>query len=304
MAKTYQANHFTGQQLDEHMSKVLNKSFAGQGLTIDGEGILHNTAPGYGTLLKSYTHTSNKEVHPEAVDVDTGYFTATAHGLVQNQMVFVAVNAPYHLSKPYQLLPKGLQIGVIPSRIISRYYVQVIDENTFGISTARDGTVLTYTASSTMDLTKFHFEEYKTSTITLDGLPNLTEALAVIEGRTAGACRYVEPSGFISNGGYYGFANYDDFTNTATNMGDTWIGYNCGWGSVYSTIEFKYIGERHLLQTKTEDTLCFGEDNVGQAFHNRTYLHRPMNTDSFTQIKFYMYFAMFNGTTIRIYGKA
>ncbi len=311
MTKTYQANYFTGQQLDEHMKKVLDKSIAGAGLTMDEQGVLHCSAPGYGKLLKSYTHSTNKEAHPTAVDLATGYFTAQAHGLTENQLVFVAIHEPYHLSKPYQYLPGGLLIGEVQSRMVQRYYTRVIDENTFALSTAKSGEILTYTENSTMDLTKFHIEVYTSTEVVLDGLPDLTEALIVVEGRTAGACRMILPDGYINDVNKYGVANFDDTVNpntptilSASAYGDSYIGYNGGWGSVHSEIEFKYIGHRHLLMTKTEDTLCFDTDNKGAAFHTRTYMHRAMEADTFNEITLNTFFAPFNGLKIELYAKS
>lgn len=310
MANTYQANYFTGQQLDEHMKKVLDKSIAGAGLTMDDQGVLHSKTPGYGTLLKSYTHSTNKEVHPTAVDITTGYFTAPAHGLPENQLVFVAIHEPYQLHMPYQYLPGGLLIGEVQSRQVQRYYTRVIDENTFALSTSKSGEIITYTENSTMDLTKFHIEAYTTTEIVMDGLPDLTEALIVVEGRTAGACRMILPGGYIDNINKYGVAIFDDTVNPATPTllsasayGDSYIGYNGGWGGVHSEIELKYIGHRHLLMTKTEDTLCFDTDNKGAAFHNRTYMHRAMETDTFNQITLKTFFAPFNGLTVNVYAK-
>lgn len=304
MANTYQANYFTGQQLDDHMAKVLDKSFAGQGLELDENGVLHNTTPGYGVLVKTYVHTINKEAHPEAIDLTTGYFTVPSHGFTDNQKVFAAVNEPYHLSQPYQYLPKGLLLGGVPSRTAQIYYIRLIDSNTFGLSTEKDGTIQTYTQRSTMDLTKFHFEQYRQIALKLDGLPDLTDALIVIEGRYAHACRFVETNGRINDSGYYGFVEFDDNNDPGSRLGDSWIGAQGGWGSVYATIEFKRIGANHLLQTKIEDTLCFTENNMGTAYHSRSYIHRAMETGTFNEIQLHTYNALFNGTTVRVYAKA
>lgn len=262
-------------------------------------------------LLKSYTHTTNKEVYPTAVDISTGYFTAESHGLTENQLVFVAIHEPYQLTMPYQYLPGGLLLGGVQARQVQRYYTHVIDENTFALATAKSGEIITYTENSTMDLTKFHIEVYTTTEVVMDGLPDLTEALMVVEGRTAGACRMILPGGYIDNVNKYGVAVFDDTVNpdtpstlSASAYGDSYIGYNGGWGGVYSEIEFKYIGYRHLLMTKTEDTLCFDTENHGKAFHNRTYMHRAMEADTFNQITLKTFFAPFNGLTIKLYGIA
>ncbi len=195
MARTYQAKNFTGQQLDDHMGKILSKSFAGHGLRIDEQGTLHATGPGYGRLVYSYVHQSNKEVHPQGINLATGEFTATAHGLENNVQVFVAMHAPHHLIATYDYLPGGLLLGQSTGsgKNSQYYYVKVVDANTFTLSKTSGGATEVFTEVSTMDLSKFHFEVYKQQNIDIKNLPNLKELLVVIKGRMSCGYRYCIP---------------------------------------------------------------------------------------------------------------
>ena len=304
MANTYQATKFTGEQLDNFMGKVLDKSIAGRGLTMDEDGAMHCIAPNYWKLAYTYTHKRNFEVHPTALNLETGEFTAPAHGLSSGQMLFVAVDEPYHMLAPYDFLPGGLTIGNQASlRVLNRYSATVVDANTFKITAVGQTEPMTFTEVSTMDLSKFHFEEWVTSDIMITDLPDLTEALLVIQGRVASSYKYVLPNNYMNYGSKIGFTNFDNYSGSADNSGASYIGYRSGWGGVYTTIEIKFIGDKHLLQSKVEDTHCFSPENVGYAYHNRTYTHRSMKENFFNQISFEDGGCFFNGSTIKIYIK-
>ena len=101
MAKTYQAEHFTGAQLDTIMHKVISGEIAGRGLEIDSLGNLHCSVPGYSKKVFSYTHTSNAQVQPTELDVATGIFTAPAHAMAEGKKVVVAM----HLLRRRQKAP-------------------------------------------------------------------------------------------------------------------------------------------------------------------------------------------------------
>lgn len=304
MSKTYQANYFTAEQLDSFMQKVQDKTLAGRGLSMDDDGVMHSKASGYWNLLHKYTHTANKELHPEAINLETGEITVTAHGLAGGELVFVAVHEPYHVTTPYDYLPGGLIIGSPTTlRMLTRYLVQRVDDNTFKIADRSTLEALTYTEVATMDLTKFHFEVWEERDVVIGDLPDLTEALMVIKGRVATSYNYIVPTGRIDYVDMQGIAHFDNYSGSASNKGNTLLGYRAGWGAMYATIEMKYVGHGHLLQFKEEDTVCFSSTNKASAFHNRTYAHRTMEGDTFNEIKFYDGGCFINGATVEVYGK-
>ena len=304
MSNTYQAKHFTAEQLDNFMHKVQDKSLAGRGLSMDDEGAINCVAPNYWKLIHTYTHTDNYEVYPEAVDLATGEFTAKEHGLATGQMVFVAVHEPYHMLAPYDFLPGGLVIGSATGlRALTRYRVSVVDEDTFTLISTSTNAVVTYTEVATMDLTKFHFEVWVSKDFVIGDLPELTEAKLVIKGRIATSYKYITPNGRIDYAGKQGFANFDNYSGSASANGDSSLGYRAGWGAMYTTIELKYIGPKHLLQTKYEDTHCFSPENKASAYHNRTYSHRSMENDTFHEISFWDGGCFFNGSTVEVFVK-
>lgn len=304
MAKIYQANHFTGQQLDEFMGKVLDKSFAGQGLELDDSGVLHNTIPGYGTLLYSYVHTANKEVYVQNLDLATGVFTSSDHGLSANTQVFAVLHPPYHVGTPYNYLPGGLSLGKQGSNSAKKYYVNVVDENSFTLSETSGGAVVTFTEVSTMDLTKFHFEVFQRMELTVQDLPPFDACLVVICGRVSEYFRYFRPTPTQLISGKMGFANYD-----AANGGDVYgsvgLGNMGGFGSLYAEIECRVLQPGQVLMKINEDLLSFDATNVAKAYHNRKYVHVYLEADAMTGVKFTASSGgqFINGTTVKIYAK-
>lgn len=305
MANTYQANNFTGKQLDDFMGKVLDKSLAGQGLVFDDRGVMHASNPNYGKKIFSYTHTSNQEVHPIGVNLATGEFTAQAHGLTNGTVVVAVVNEPYHVGYPYRYLPGGLLLGQTngSGRISQYYYVSVVDENTFTLSTTNGGATVTFTEVSTMDLSKFHFEVHKKMDLVIRDLPNLKELLVVIKGRMSMGYRYCMPHDErASESGKLGVVAFDSSTS-ADQWGSLWLGNTGGWNSAYIEVEMKFVEDRHVLVIADQDYLSFKSNSeIPVAFHVRGYLHIYMNRDDMTSIGI-TDGAFINGSTVEVYSK-
>lgn len=303
MAKIYQANHFTGKQLDDFMNKVLDKSFAGQGLQLDTAGVLHALAPNYGKLLYSYTHTSNYEVHPESVNLATGEFVATAHGLTTGDAVYAVVQAPYHLYKPYEYLPGGLMLGpTAGGGSGQRYYVNVVDEDTFTLSTASGGAAVTYTEVNTMDLTKFHFEKFVWKSIVISDLPQSKELLLVCKGRLINFYRYIIPNNVDITAGTVGEVAFDSYTY-CDGYSSIRLGAQGGWGSLYAMAEIKLLEDKHLALMVNEDSMSFRSDNRAVAFHSRKYFHFYATNDYFDKITLQNDGMLANGSTLEVYAK-
>lgn len=302
MAKTYQAKHFTGQQLDDFMESVLGGQFAGRGLEIDGQGIMHVSSPAYGNLIYSYVHQANKEVHPEGVNLTTGQWTAKGHGLTQNQQVFVAIHPPYHIIKSYDQLPGGLLLGPANGGGLNaqKYYVNVVDADTFTLSETSGGAVKTYTEVATMDLSRFHFEVFVQQPITIDNLPDLTELLVVIKGRVSNGYRYIRTDGRASLSGKIPVVQYDHAY--VDSYGSMYIGNGGGWGSLYATVEMQFVEDKHLMLTFNVDTVCHKTDGMPIARHERAYVHYYMTVDAIKAV--YLQQGQFmNGTTVEVYTK-
>lgn len=304
MANTYQANNFTGKQLDDFMGKVLDKSLAGQGLVIDDQGVMHASNPNYGKKIYSYTHSSNQEVHPIGVNLATGEFTAQSHGLTDGVQVYAVVNAPYHVFYPYRYLPGGLLLGPANGGDLyaQYYYVKVVDENTFSLSTSAGGETVTFTEVSTMDLSKFYFEVYNTAHLRITNLPNLKELLVVIKGRMPKGYRYCRPLEHSNESGKLGIVSFDSST-WVDPWGSFWLGATGGWNSAYVEVEMKFIEERHLLTIAEQDYLSFKSDSeIPVATHTRGYMHNYMSRDDMTGIEL-KDGAFANGTTVEVYSK-
>lgn len=302
MAKTYQASNFTGKQLDDFMGKIISKDFAGNGLALDDDGVLHNTKPGYGTLIYSYTHAANREIHAEALDLATGVFTSTGHELTSNQTVFVAVHAPYHLGKPYDCLPGGLILGNPTGNNAKQYYVNVVDENSFTISEKSGEAAVTFTSVSGMDLSKFHFECKESQKVALSNLPDFDACKVVINGRIGTVYRYVVPSPSVKYSGKMGGAGYDCFSASYQSeiYGGVHLGASGGHGSELAEMEIRMIRPGHILIKTNEDVLAYDQTNAAKAQHNRKYTHWNTNATAINKITFDEG-QFFNGTTVEVY---
>lgn len=258
----------------------------------------------YPNLVYRYEHTSNKEIHVSAIDLATGVFTSEAHGLTSGKELLVAVHEPYHLINPYNYLPGGLKMG--PNNGTGEwgqsYYANVIDENTFTLSTSSGGEVVTFTEVSTMDLTRFHFEVRAWNDFTFSNLPQSTELLVVIKGRTLRGYRYIRPNYTASASGKVGGKSLDSDTYY-DGYGSTHLGSAGGWGSIYATVEIKFVGQRHLLMSSKQDTMAFKPDNYPVVGHVRKFIHYYMSQDYFDKIYFQTDGMFANGTTVEVYSK-
>ncbi len=302
MAKTYQANNFTGKQLDDFMGKVLTGDFAGNGLVIDESGVMHNLNSGFGNLVYSYTHTANKEVHPLGVNLATGTFTAAGHGLSADQAVFVAVHTPYHLGTPYSYLPGGLLLGTVGSGAAKKYYVNVVDENSFTLSESVGGAVVTFTEVSTMDLTKFHFECVKQFDLRINDLPEFDAALLVINGRTASTYRYVFAKPYQYYAAKMGVLSLD-VNGTTEEYGSNYIGHSGGWGSIHVEARVRILEPGHALMDTYCDTSSCDANNKFKVYHSRRFHHTQPQGDTFNAFTIDSGGQFYNGTTVEVYTK-
>ena len=308
MTKTYQAKHFTGEQLDEHMNKVLTKEIAGRGLEIDQDGIMHSTVPGYSTLRYSYEHQGNKEVHATAVNISSGVFTAPGHGFVENDVVVVTLDYPYNLAMPYSILTGGLLLAANYSSNVDsaqKYYVMVVDADNFQLSLTSGGEPITLKAVSTMDLTKFHFEQVPIDMELEFSELNCKECLILVKGKILNSFRYARPTNIITygaNGGNKtGGVAYDVVFGA-----DTWgscklgvIGYNY----MYATLEYKVLDHQQACQVNNIDYIVYSETSMPNYRHNRQYYHMNLTSDIIEGIKLHgdYHGGFFNGTKVEVY---
>lgn len=292
MAKTYQANNFTGEQLDDFMGKYVQRTLVGTGMSIDSEGVLHSNTRECTKLLYSYTHTRNIEVHPTAVDLTTGVWTSEGHGLAQDNVVFISVHLPYNVRSPYQYLPGGLLLGSVGGTS-TNYYVNIVDDNHFTLSTTQGGEALTYTEVATMDLSKFHMEKivrvgsYNDFVIT--DLPKSRDLLLVLNGRINYRYRYF-------------------FLRSGTAEASRWepaLGSPNGWCSYQIYLEYHMLEDRHVVQSHKIDAIVFSDANVATVTNvtERSTQHYIMPDDYIDGFRFHNGGGFYNGTTLEVYGK-
>ncbi|MBQ7379384.1 MAG: hypothetical protein IJW70_06840 [Clostridia bacterium] len=298
MAKTYQAQNFTGQQLDDFVGKYLDGTLAGTGLSLDEQGVMHNTSRECNKLIYSYTHTGNQEVHPTAVDIATGVFTAQGHGLTANQEVFVAVHPPYHIGTPYDCLPGGLEMIGTKTK---GYFVNVIDENTFSLSATSGAEAMTYTEVSTMDLSQFHFEGREWNNFYIGDFPQSDAYHMIIKGRVSNSYRYIHPSNRVYYATKTGGKGYDGaYVDT---YGSVHLGENGGWGYIKADVYFEFLEPRHVFQITETDTVAYDNTNWPTYTHARAYNHWRLDSDSIVSFYFGHGGQFYNGTTIEIYAR-
>ena len=308
MTKTYQAEHFTGKQLDDFMHKVQSGDLAGRGLEIDRNGVMHSTVPGYSTLRYTYEHSGNKEIHVTAVDNSTGTFTSAAHGLAQNDIVVATVHYPYNIAMPFDYLPKGLKLCVLYNSVTDsaqKYYVQVVDENTFKLSLEADGDAVIFSTNNKMDVSKFHFEQVPTGMeLEIAGL-DCKECLVVVRGKILNSFRFVRPTNMIPYGTGLGVrtggVSFDSFTASDT-YGSCNLG-TAGYNFSYSTLEFKVMEHNQVYQVNNHDYAVYADLNIPYYKHERQYYHMNLTSDVIEGIKMYGDRAggFFNGTKVEVY---
>ena len=215
MAKTYQAKHFTGAQLDDLMQKVSSGDIAGRGLEFDSNGNLSCSVPGYSKKIYSYTHTGNFQVQPTELDLATGIFTAPAHGLASWVSVVVTMNDSYYVGAPYDYLPVGLSLGTVSNTATAtQYFLNKVDEDHVALSETFNGAYLTFTEPAALDVSKFHFEEVAglSQELTIENL-DLQECLIVVKGKIMNSFRWVHPTNRLvfgtGFGSHMGAQSYD-----------------------------------------------------------------------------------------------
>lgn len=140
---------------------------------------LNNIRQYLDTPVASYTHTANKEVAVSAVDIDTGVFTSTAHGLANGNQIYPIINLDAGMIYPINVYPTGLTMA-----IYTGYYVVGKTDDTFQISATSGGAAITFTANVNMDLTKWHFENSNGAAVNLTNIPSLKKCKLVIRGRS------------------------------------------------------------------------------------------------------------------------
>lgn len=316
MAKTYQAQHFTGEQLDTFMKMVNDGSIVGRGMEIDENGVLQCTVPGYTKRVFSYTHTGNLEVHPTALDCATGVFTAPGHGLELNTVLIATLHHPYNLGNPYDYLPSGLSLGGTGNfETATKYYAQPIDEDTFTLSSnwgypgmeGNEPTLVTFTERNTMDLSKWHFEEVKRCDFEIAEL-DLRECLFVLRGKVLGSYRWVVASNrltFGTNGNKTGGIAFDTAYG-ADAYGSCNLG-RPGYNYTHATVEFKMIDEHHMHQTTDVSYVVYASTGSPTFKHVRQYFFMRMDDNCVKGISMYgddgTWGGFFNGTTVEVYAK-
>ncbi len=308
MTKTYQAEHFTGKQLDDFMHKVNTGDLAGRGLQIDPNGVMHSTVPGYSTLRYTYVHSGNKEIYVTALDILTDTFTSPAHGLAQNDIVVATVHYPYNIALPFDHLPKGLKLAVTYNSNVDsaqKYYVQVVDANSFQLSLEADGAAVTFTTNNKLDLSKFHFEQVPTGMeLEIAGL-DCKECLIVVRGKIMNSFRFVRPTNMITYGtgigNRTGGVSFDSITSS-DNSGSCNFGV-IGYNFTYATLECKVMEHNQVYQVNNIDYAVYSESGVPYYKHERQYFHMNLTGDVIDGIKMYGDKAggFFNGTKVEVY---
>lgn len=307
MAKTYQAKHFTGEQLDQHMNKVLTKEIAGRGLEVDGDGIMHSTVPGYSTLVYSYEHQGNKEIYITELDYSTGTFTSVAHGLSNDDVVVLTVDCPYNIGNPYQYIPTGLMLCSNYNSTTESslpYYVLVVDEDHFQLSKTQGGDKVLYASKTTVDFTKFHFEMVPTNMELEIAELNTQECLIVVRGKIFNSFRWVRPTNVIlygDNGGNRtGGGSYDTTMGLDTH-GSTALGC-MGYNHLYGTLEIKMVAENQAYQNNNIDVLVYSSA-MPYCRHTRQYFHMHLTSNMIEGIKMHgdLNGGFFNGTRVEVY---
>ncbi len=307
MTKTYQAEHFTGAQLDGVMQKVLSGEMAGKGLEFDAEGNLNCAKHGYSRLLYSYTHTGNPQAQPTALDITTGIYTAPKHGFTNLMPVYAAMNGQYNIGAPYRYLPGGLELGVASNTGNAQmYYCRVIDEDHFAISKESTGDYLTYTSTADTDVSTFHFENIGTHELIIEGV-DVRECLLVINGKILNNIRWIHPTGKLmfanSKGNQTGAKAYDAAMGTDT-FGSCYFG-RPGFNYVYGMIEFQMRDGRHVTQVNNVDYVLYSTGGAPTILRNRQYYHMRLSGDTIEGITMYgdQYGGFFNGTTVEVYAR-
>lgn len=306
MTQTYQAEHFTGAQLDYFMKKVNSGEIAGRGLEIDAEGNLNCSVPGYSKLIYSYTHTGNPEVHPTDLDITTGIFTAPAHGIDGFTATYVVVHPPYYIGEPVSYLPGGMVLGeVTTTGRAQAYYFNVIDEDHFALTASVSSSeYLTFTENENMDFSKFHFEmpNLQGQELVIEGL-DVQECLLVVKGRMHSNFKRVHPTNRMDFGNCTGAVGYDAGFGS-DQYGSCYFG-RPGYNYFYGVVEFKMLGDRHAYQVNNVDYVMYAADGKAKFYHNRQYFHMRLTSNEIEGL----YLggdqkgALYNGSTLEVYAK-
>ena len=305
MTKTYQAEHFTGAQLDDFMQKVNSGDLAGRGLTMDEQGRMHCSVDGYSRLLYSYTYQDNQEIHPTEVDLATGIFTAPAHGANDKAQLVVAMNPPHHIGEPYSFLPYGLMLGGTGNTSTGQIYVlRLIDEDHFAISLSATQDYQTFTEPTSLDFSKFHFEVITPAVqeLRIEGL-DVQECLLVVKGRFYNYFKQLHPTNRVDFNDKTGGIGYDAAFGT-DQYGSSYFG-RPGYNYMHAAIECSILGDRHALQVHNTDYVMYAQDNKPTFRHNRQYFHMLLSSNTIEGMMFGGggNVAMYNGTTLEVYAK-
>lgn len=266
--------------------------------------------PRYPNLVFTYTHTGNKEVYVTDLDVSTGVFTSPGHGLANNSVVVVTMNIPHNIGMPYSFLPIGLIMGDSTSNTgtATPYYVNVVDENHFTISLTSGGEAVALSKRSTMDISKFHFEQMP------DGMEleiaelNTDACLLVVKGRVYNSFRWVRPTNIIKFDSGSGDGNRMGGMGYDTNMGvDSYGSCNLGrpgYNYTYAQVEMRAMGDQQAYQVNNEDYVTYSESSGSPSIkHSRKFYHLRLTQDLIEGVKMYGTTdgAFFNGTTVEVY---
>ena len=266
--------------------------------------------PMYPNFLWSYTHTGNKEVYVTEVDLTTGAFTATGHDLVDNSIVVATVDPPYNVGLPYDYLPKGLLLSeeaTTATKSSKTYQVHVIDSDHFSLIDPVDGTGVTFTSNSKMDLTKFHFEQIPENMELELAELNLQECFIVVKGKILNSFRWAHPTNRMSfgtgAGNKTGAVSYDT-ANGTDNYGSCNLG-RPGNHYCYATLEMRAMGNQQASQVNTQHYIMYTEQSIPNQKHTRQYFIMRLTSDTIEGVKFYgdTNGGFFNGTSVEVYTK-
>jgi hypothetical protein len=138
-------------------------------------------------LVASVVYNSNLEVAVSGIDYATNTFTAVGHGLSENDMIYATLNWSCSSGRgPETYLPTGMKYA-------TRYYAVGVTTNTFQISEAKGGAVVSVSDRTTGDISRWHFErdtDQYGSSIFVENFEKLVNYAVRIVGKTLSNAKF------------------------------------------------------------------------------------------------------------------
>lgn len=248
-------------------------------------------------LLVDYTHTSNLEISGFTVDTATGIFTKAGHGLANNDLLYVCINAGTGT-----LLLKNVTYNEFLSTASMNRYVVNATTNTFQLSLTSGGAAMTtLTPLAGTDISKWHFEK-RTAGGLYDSMEftgiasvsnNATNLKIVIAGsiafHTSGGHLFLNINDIVADTRYIAYLG----SGTATSQSTYTIMQANGFGHVIYDVTCdmnKTVIKKELSFIKDKDLTLYSENQIFVS--NRGRIADVIRL-------FGCYFR--NGTTVRIY---